>query len=59
MKKLNDKIRDLEEDDILTPTMFEGEQIDAADILDKVIVVHDYATRPSQFSEGDYAIVSI
>ena len=56
---MNDKIRDLEEDDILTPTMFEGEQIDAADILDKVIVVHDYATRPSQFSEGDYAIVSI
>jgi len=56
---LNDEIRDLEEDDIFAPTMFEGEQIDAADILDKVIVVRDYATRPSQFSEGDYAIVSI
>ena len=56
---MNDEIRDLEENDIITPTMFNGDQIDTADVLDKEIVIYDYATRPSQFSEGDFAIVQI
>jgi hypothetical protein len=39
--------------------MFDGERISMDDILDKDIIIRDMVTRPSSFSEGDYAILQV
>jgi|GEM_PF-3374680 len=52
------EITDLTEEDIPTQ-MFEGERIDVEDVLGENIVIRDMDTRPSSFSEGDYAILQI
>ena len=51
-------VTDLTEEDI-PAQMFEGEKIGMEDVLDENIVIKDMATRPSSFSEGEYAILQI
>ncbi|VUT23852.1 MAG: hypothetical protein MOIL_00197 [Candidatus Methanolliviera sp. GoM_oil] len=51
-------ITDLTEEDMPTQ-MFDGERIGIEDVLDETIVIKDMTTRPSSFSEGDYAILQI
>ena len=51
-------ITDLTDED-LPMQVFEGERIGIDDILDETIVVRDMVTRPSSFSEGDYAILQV
>ena len=53
-----DDITDLTEEDMPTQ-MFDGERIGIEDVLDETIVIKDMTTRPSSFSEGDYAILQI
>ena len=57
-KNLDDEVYDLTENDMPTQ-MFDGERISMDEILDKSIIVRDMTTRPSSFSEGDYAILQI
>jgi hypothetical protein len=57
-----EEITDLTEEDMPTQMfdqMFEGERIGIEDVLDENIVIRDMTTRPSSFSEGDYAILQI
>ena len=51
-------VYDLTDDDVSTQ-MFDGERIDMEDVLGEPIVIRDMVTRPSSFSEGDYAILQI
>jgi hypothetical protein len=57
-KDKEEDITDLTEEDMPTQ-MFEGERIGIEDVLDENIVIRDMTTRPSSFSEGDYAILQI
>ena len=40
-------------------TVYDGEIIKLDEVLDKNVIVYDFMTRPSQFSEGDYAIMQL
>ena len=51
-------IYDLTDDD-MPKQLFDGERIGVDEILDKSIIIRDMATRPSSFSDGDYAILQI
>ena len=51
-------VYDITDDDMSTQ-MFDGERIDMEDVLGEPIVIRDMATRPSSFSDGDYAILQI
>jgi len=57
-KDKEEDITDLTEEDMPTQ-MFDGERIGIEDVLDENIVIRDMTTRPSSFSEGDYAIIQI
>ncbi|RZN72315.1 MAG: hypothetical protein EF807_01565 [Candidatus Methanolliviera hydrocarbonicum] len=57
-KDKEEDITDLTEEDMPTQ-MFEGERIGIEDVLDENIVIRDMTTRPSSFSEGEYAIIQI
>ena len=56
--EFGDDVYDLTDNDMPTQ-MFDGEKIDMDEILDETIIIRDMTTRPSSFSEGDYAILQI
>ena len=39
--------------------IFDGDLIKVEEILNQNIIVYDFMTRPSQFSEGDYVIMQL
>ena len=39
--------------------IFDGDVVKIDDILNQNIIVYDFITRPSQFSEGDYVIMQL
>jgi hypothetical protein len=53
-----EEITDLTEEDLPT-IVFEGEKIDIKDVMNQNIVIRDVVTRPSSFTEGDYAVLQI
>jgi hypothetical protein len=57
-KDKEEDITDLTEEDMPTQ-MFDGERIGIEDVLGENIVIRDMTTRPSSFSEGEYAIIQI
>ena len=56
--KEEEEITDLTEEDLPT-IVFEGEKIDIKDVMNQNIVIRDMITRPSSFTEGDYAVLQI
>jgi len=62
--KINDVTDELTEDvydvtDTFSQKEFEGDRISLDDILDQTIIITDFILKPSEFSDGDFAIIQV
>ena len=55
----NEIVRDLTEEDIGAGASFEGDTVKMEELVGENVIILDFGTRKSDYSEGDYAIVQI